>query len=108
MLAQQSFTLVTLTVQKEQHSSRVAVVAPSIHRKSNQAVRHMKQLSRHSNDATHKAVSHMTELTRRHVRMTNPQSDTTANTLTTNALSFVRRITGMRVVWPCDIDINQL
>ncbi|GFU01933.1 hypothetical protein TNCV_1524231 [Trichonephila clavipes] len=39
-------SLVTLTVQREPHPSRSEVVAPSIHRKGNQAVRHMTQLSR--------------------------------------------------------------
>ncbi|GFS61246.1 hypothetical protein TNCV_3104881 [Trichonephila clavipes] len=54
---------------KEPHPSRTAVVAPSIHRKSNQAARHMTQLSRHTtkpshtNDGTH--TSH-------HARITQP------------------------------------
>ncbi|GFX73193.1 hypothetical protein TNCV_1245161 [Trichonephila clavipes] len=48
-------------------SIRSAIYPP---KRSNQAVRHMMQLSRHTNDTTHKAVSHMTQHSIHLARMT--------------------------------------
>ncbi|GFV49989.1 hypothetical protein TNCV_3579631 [Trichonephila clavipes] len=56
-------SLMTLAVQRGRNL-HAAVVAPSIHRKCNQAVIHLMQPTKpsHTNDATHKPSNTMTQL----------------------------------------------
>ncbi|GFT26662.1 hypothetical protein TNCV_3604661 [Trichonephila clavipes] len=73
-----------------------AVVAPSIHCKCNQAVRHMTQPTKpsHIKDATNKAITHDDTIHKPSHTMTQhtshrSQNDATTHTLATNMVSFI-------------------